>query len=160
MYRGRPTPGPNGFEVFGPSRADYDYCLCLLESGHLEVIDAFGRFCGKSQRFLPSQSILEDLHDTLLFFGKIYQEVGYFGPVQLYYRLLGIRGSRLGVRYEPILLPEPVQEDEWERGISTDVWAMVQSPLEIVRHFMDLVWSAYGYRRCLLFNEQGGLRQK
>ena len=159
IYRGRPSPGPNGFEFFSPNREKYDYALRLLESGHLENIETYGfGDADERERFLPSQSILEALHDTLLYFGQIYQAVGYFGPFQLYYRLLGLRGSSLGVGRVYHFQPGPIQEDEWERGLSTDVWATIQSPLGIVRHFMDLLWNAYGYKRCFLFDEQGELK--
>lgn len=159
IYRGRPRPGPYGLELFGPNRKEYNYALRLTESGHLETVMAYG-FPGDPERYLPSLQILHELHDVLLLFGRIYQAVGYFGPTQIYYRLFGITDSRLTVPPSFLFRPGPIQEQEWERTFSTNVWTMIQSPLEITRYFMNLVWNAYGYSRCFLFDKDGILVQE
>jgi hypothetical protein len=145
------APGSVGFEyIRSSSSADYK-ALRLLESGHLEWIDSYQ----SSRKIVPSTGLLYDLHDALLYFASVYQTVGYFGSVQLCYRLMGLKGSKLGTGISELY--PPLEEHEWERAFQFDVSSMEREPLKIVKQFMDLLWCAYGYARCFSFNEEGEL---
>jgi hypothetical protein len=108
---------------------------------------------------IPSQTVVELVHDVLAYFGTVYQRIGYFGPVATYLGLDNAENTRLAVG-DGVIQPLSVRVLEGEVDLharSPDVTPdeLAQGPTDIVQRGMDYLWQTYGWPRCQLFDEDG-----
>jgi len=109
---------------------------------------------------VPSVSLVQDLHDFLLHYARIYSVLGYYGPVKLYYQLLNTKDSVLALKGELWFRDKPkAVVDEIPHDVDTYVDDLLSNPLPIVHEIMDHVWIMFGYEKgCDFFNADSTLR--
>lgn len=107
-----------------------------------------------------SKDLLEDLHDLLLHYGKVYAAVGYYGPVKVYYRLTNTKDGVLGVKDRfPFRDRHKATKDEFLHDLDTFAQNLLSDRLPIVHEILDYVWMFFGFEGgCSFFNEDSSLK--
>lgn len=141
--------GPDAF-VHGLEGDDLIIGIRLLYNGGFSYLRKLSRY--DDELILPSLTILECVHDQLLYFGSIYHCHGYHGPVHVRLMLHNSKGTSLGVPWT-MFERQMLKRDELEISVETDVTSMINSTLSLVREIMDYLFISYGMRRCFYFDE-------
>jgi hypothetical protein len=107
---------------------------------------------------IPSLSFAQDVHNALAYFASVYRAVGYTGRLGVSVRIDNAENATLAVRREltDFASGAPARVEFINAYEESTVDALSADPLPIVRGTMELVWQAFGYPRCLLFDEVGG----
>lgn len=106
---------------------------------------------------IPSTSFAQDVHNALAHFASIYAAVGYAGRLAVFNRIDNAEEASLAVNQR--LTEFPNQTSPAVEAVNayreTTVDALLADPLPLVRDTMQVLWQAFGYRRCLLFDQAG-----
>ena len=132
----------------------------ITTSGMCEHIAPLGRW-GDGVKNFPSKSLLEDLHDLLLHYGRVYITVGYYGPVKVCYRLVNTKdGVLAGVDRVWFRDKHKATKDEFFHSVDTYVESLFSNPLPIVHEIMDYIWIFFRWERgCNFFNKDSTLNE-
>ena len=106
---------------------------------------------------IPSSSFAQDVHNALGYFASIYDAVGYAGRLAVFVRIDNAEKAWLAVheRITDLASEAPTAMEAVNAYRETTVNALLADPLPLVRDSMELIWQAFGYRRCLLFDDGG-----
>jgi hypothetical protein len=107
---------------------------------------------------IPSRSFADDVHNSLLYAARVFDEVGFAGPVMLWVRIENAENAQL-------LLARDADLDARTPGIdvvgySTEVEAdrLLIDPTPTVHDAMHAIWQGFGLDRCSLFDAAGSWR--
>jgi hypothetical protein len=110
-----------------------------------------------SSRSVPSSAFVEDAHDALTYFGRVYAEVGYYGRLRIWLRLENADRTTLGVPSAMWAIdvrgPQEPELEALSFETTANVETLLAGSLPIVHEAMDYIWQAFGYTRCLLFED-------
>lgn len=130
---------------------DEDIWSRITSSGTCEYVRIFGSKSEGIKNF-PSKVLVEDLHDFLLHYGRVYASVGYYGPVRVYYRLENTKDGVLGVGR--FIERSTATRRYFVHEANTFVESLFSDPRPIVHEIMDYVWIFFGFQGgCEYFNE-------
>jgi hypothetical protein len=106
---------------------------------------------------IPSLSFAEDVHNALAYFASVYDAVGHAGRLAVSVRIDNADNATLAVRRQLTDLTRgaPAGVEFINAYHEATVDALLADPLPVVREAMELIWQAFGYPRCLLFDETG-----
>jgi hypothetical protein len=106
---------------------------------------------------IPSTSFAQGVHNALVYFASVYAAVGYAGRLALFVRIDNAEKATLAVN--PRLVDFPTRGAPAIEAINayneTTVDSLLTDPLSHVRDAMQVIWQAFGYNRCLLFDADG-----
>ncbi|MEA2660569.1 MAG: hypothetical protein QOH08_141 [Chloroflexota bacterium] len=135
-----------------------DYRLRLYRAG---VLEWAYRYPIPEPNVIPSTSFAEDVYNVLTYFASIFEGLGYGGRVAVFVRIDNAEHAVLSINQR--LIDWPKQESTGMEMINayreTTVDALLADPMPAVRSAMDLIWQAFGYRSCLLFDASGQWRR-
>jgi hypothetical protein len=106
---------------------------------------------------IPSSAFAWDVHNAFTYFASIYDAVGYAGRLAVFVRIDNADKATLGVNQRLTDFPRtaPAAMESINAYRETTVDALLADPLVLVRDAMQLIWQAFGYPRCLLFDTDG-----
>lgn len=127
----------------------------LYRSG---VLEWGWRFHRDDFRSIPSSAFFEYAHDALLYFARVYADVGYRGRLRIW---VGIDNADEGIFWVPRGITDFGDEateqnvDDLRTLEDGHVDTLLQSPMSVLSAAMDYIWQAFGHPRCLLVSETG-----
>lgn len=106
---------------------------------------------------IPSRSLIDDVHDALLFSARVLDEAGYAGRVMAWIQIDYAEEAELAISQDFELQPAHpgIETVEFSTEVSSD--RLLADPMPVVREAMDAIWQAFGIERCLLFRADGSL---
>jgi hypothetical protein len=106
---------------------------------------------------IPSSAFAQDVHNALGYFASVYDAVGYAGRLAVFVRIDNAEKAWLGINQRLTDLHSAtlaaLEFVNAYREITVD--ELLADPLPLVRDTMELIWHAFGYRQCLLFDADG-----
>lgn len=109
---------------------------------------------------LFSRSVINNVHDALRYFARVFTEAPYFGRLRVWIRLDNADAAEFAVEDELVFAvaldaPRTPSIEDVEYVEDTNVEQLLNDPMTTVHAAMDLLWQAFGFNRCLLFTDEG-----
>jgi hypothetical protein len=116
------------------------------------------RYRGTGKIF--SRTLVQNVHDALVYFGSIYEASGYFGRVRAWVRVDNADRSDFQVQDELVYsaafdAPRAPTLEGLGFSEDTSVEQLLRDPTPLVHAAMDRLWQGYGFPRCLLYSPDG-----
>jgi hypothetical protein len=106
---------------------------------------------------IPSISFAQDVHNALAYLRRSNDTVGHAGRLAVSVRIDNAEKAWLSVSTQITDVPStaPAAVEAVNAYSETSVDDLLADPLPSVRHAMQVIWQAFGYRQCLLFDSDG-----
>jgi len=107
-----------------------------------------------AQDGIPSRSFAYDIHNALLYAGRIFDAVGFANHVKIWTRIENADDAHLLLASNSELQTRAPGTDILEHSTEAEVGQLLD-PAFITRDAMDALWQGFGIERCTLFDSEG-----
>lgn len=144
-----------GFEVDADDNRLKVHRVGIYRSGVVEWAHRYPR-----GQVIPSLSLADDVHNTLLYAARVFEEVGYLGRLQVWVRLEHAAHAELELPRGWDVRARAPGVEELESSHEVDAEELLADPTSTVQAAMDALWQGFGLARCLLFDVDGSWAQQ
>jgi Putative DNA-binding domain len=108
-----------------------------------------------AQDGIPSRSLADDIHNALLYAGRVFDRAGFANQLKIWLRIENAEEANLRLAHSLELQSRAPGTDILEYSTEAEVERLLRDPTSVTHSAMDAIWQGFGIERCLLFDNHG-----